>query len=168
MNTYKLTRDGVTKEIEATDERSAWRAFDAPEQSVEVIDGGMGEPKKKRFKVTWGDIVKEVIAVHNDDAWSQFVGDSTDSMEYKYPNLHTRIIEELGPADDSEESEEIADDESAPEEDAVSPVANLNADEAKDTISRMHSRNKLQEIAATDKRVTVSEAAQKRLTEIGG
>lgn len=47
-----------------------------------------------------------------------------------------------------------------------SELASLNANEAKDAISRMRSKEKLQHIANTDGRSTVKEAAQKRLEEL--
>lgn len=47
-----------------------------------------------------------------------------------------------------------------------SPVSASTADEAKDRISRMRSVEKLQEVIASDPRVTVVEAARKRLEDI--
>lgn len=52
------------------------------------------------------------------------------------------------------------------EEEETSEVSDMNADEAKDAISRMRSTDKLQHIAENDKRKTVQEAAQKRLDEL--
>lgn len=52
-----------------------------------------------------------------------------------------------------------------------SPVADLNADEAKDKISRMTSEDKLKSIESHDPRTTVQKAAQDRLAglkEIAG
>lgn len=47
-----------------------------------------------------------------------------------------------------------------------SPVADENAPDAIDRISRMRSKDRLQEIADTDPRVSVQEAAKKRLEEM--
>lgn len=58
------------------------------------------------------------------------------------------------------------DDAEGSEEDQ-SEVADMNADEAKDAISRMRSKDKLENIVLTDKRKTVQDAAQKRLDELG-
>lgn len=51
--------------------------------------------------------------------------------------------------------------------DEKSELADMNADEAKDAISRMRSKEKLGHIAANDSRSTVKQAAQKRLEELG-
>jgi hypothetical protein len=51
---------------------------------------------------------------------------------------------------------------------AQSDVADMNADEAKDSISRMRSKEKLQNICETDKRKSVKEAAEARIKEIDG
>lgn len=48
-----------------------------------------------------------------------------------------------------------------------SPVDSDTADEAKDKISRMRDKDKLQSIAANEKRPTVADAAKKRLAELG-
>lgn len=49
----------------------------------------------------------------------------------------------------------------------TSEVANLTVTEAADKISRMRSKEHLQSIADTDKRQGVTEAAKKRLAELG-
>ena len=51
-------------------------------------------------------------------------------------------------------------------ESAESPVANDNAHEAVEKIANMRSKDKLHGIADNDHRVTVQEAAKKRLAEI--
>lgn len=53
------------------------------------------------------------------------------------------------------------------EESSPSPVEEAAANEAKDEISRMRSKEKLQEIADKDQRPSVRMAAKKRLEEIG-
>jgi hypothetical protein len=52
------------------------------------------------------------------------------------------------------------------DEELESPLADANADEAIDRISRMRSPEKLQEVIDTDPRVTVQEAARRRLAEL--
>lgn len=49
-----------------------------------------------------------------------------------------------------------------------SPVGDQTAEEAKDHISRMRSSEKLQDVIDNDPRVTVVEAARKRLDELSG
>lgn len=66
--------------------------------------------------------------------------------------------------DDEEEDNEELDEE---DDDGVeSPLADAHADEAIDRIGRMRSAEKLQEIIGSDTRVTVQEAARKRLAEL--
>lgn len=67
--------------------------------------------------------------------------------------------------DDSDEDDEEGE-EGTEGTEAKSPLADLPADEAKDKISRMTSIPRLEATAANDKRVTVQEAAQKRLDEL--
>jgi hypothetical protein len=50
--------------------------------------------------------------------------------------------------------------------DEKSPVADLNAQEAKESIANMRSVEKLEQIALTDTRSTVAEAATKRLEDL--
>lgn len=64
---------------------------------------------------------------------------------------------------------ETAASESPPEQEAEqSPLADDSAVEAIDKISRMRSTEKLEEILASDERVTVQEAALRRLEELQG
>ena len=52
-------------------------------------------------------------------------------------------------------------------EDEDSPVDNVTAAEAIEKIAHMRSKDKLQAIADSDQRVTVQDAAKKRLQELG-
>lgn len=102
------------------------------------------------YQVAWGDETKVVTAETENDAWAKFAESS--ELATRHPKLHEREIVEL---EDVVLAEPVA-----------SPVANLTADEAKDHISRMRSVEKLEEIIASDSRVTVVEAAHKRLAEL--
>jgi hypothetical protein len=172
--TFKVTQGDESRDIQAANKREALRRFENDDQRVEaelvtgderipgLLPSGTSEPSKRRYKVTWGEIVREVVAVHKDDAWSQFVGGKTDTQEWKFPNLYERVIEDLGPADDGGKTEpaDVESDESPVEGDSVA--------DAKDKILRMRSVEKLQEIAANDHRVSVRDAASKRLQELTG
>lgn len=108
-----------------------------------------------RYEVTWGEESSVVAAPNEKDAWSKFV--EGHDLAAKHPELHERVIEVV------EEAEVVEDEESTEQ----SPVVDQTADEARDHISRMRSAEKLQEIIDTDQRVTVQEAARKRLAELG-
>lgn len=68
-------------------------------------------------------------------------------------SANTRIVEQS--QDVSDESVEVE-----------SPVVEETAQDAIDRISRMRSAEKLQEIIDTDQRITVTEAAERRLAEL--
>lgn len=176
MLKFKVTRGKTVQDVEAANEREALRRFQAdnpinpleptaaPPTAKLVED--LGEPLKKRYLVKWGEVEREVVAVHEDDAWSQFVGNKTDADEWRHPNLHKRIITELGPAEEADKP--AAKREADADETGVSPVADLSADDARDHIGRMRSPELLQDVIDYDQRVTVQNAATKRLEEIGG
>lgn len=168
MNRYKATRGDISEEIEAANLSAARRKFlvknPGLDPELEVI-GELPAPVKRRYRVTWGELTAEVLAVHEDDAWSQFCGSNTDTQLYKFPNLHPRIIECL----DGEGNAEYGDaGTKKAKADTKSPVEDSNAHDAADSISRMHSVDKLNEIIAADKRATVVAAAKNRLSELGG
>lgn len=167
MNKYRVTRGDVSRDIEAANEAEARRKFDAPEitTNVEVIEGNLAPPPKNLYRVTWGPDVREVVAVHEDDAWSQFVGGDEDSIAYKYPQTYQRVVENLGPVETDQPESQPTDEAAA---DQTSPVASMDAAEAKDHISRMRSQEQLRAIAASEKRATVAKAAETRLAELGG
>lgn len=96
---------------------------------------------------------------------------------------HTVLVESKAPVlkpEGSNQAKQLGADVEVPKKDAPeegegsddngesSEVADVNADEAKDVISRMRSTDKLQHIADNDKRKTVKEAAEARLTELKG
>lgn len=111
----------------------------------------------KSYQVTWGSVAAVVIAADETEAWANFC--QKHDLASRQPKLFEREIVEI----DADQAEAVA--ASAP---ATSPVAGQNADEAIDHINRMRSADKLQEIIDADTRVTVTEAARRRLTEIGG
>lgn len=156
MNKYKVTSGDVTRVVEAANEAAARRKFSDVPTTVTVVEL-LGEPEKCRYRVTWGDETREVEALNETDAWTQFVGENTDSEAYKRPATHHKIIEKLD--DEKPKSHK-------PVEGKVSPVVNESAELAIDNISRMRSREHLQEIIAYDTRSTVAAAAKKRLAEL--
>lgn len=74
------------------------------------------------------------------------------------------------PADSVPKSpeDEEATSRAAGDEEDKSEVADMNVDEAKDAVSRMRSREKLQNISRTDKRKGVKDAVEQRLQELEG
>jgi hypothetical protein len=172
--TYQVSRGDQTRQIQASNKREALRRFEHDDQRVEaeLVKGdetvpglipasGNTAPEKRRYRVTWGDDSREVVAVHKDDAWSQFIGNQENHLAYKFPKLYERIVEDLGPADDGGVQ-------AAQQGGETSPVEEEGAAEAKDEISRMRSADKLKAIAANDHRATVRKAAEDRLKEING
>ncbi len=109
----------------------------------------------KTFCVTWGEEKACVYAEDANEAWALFV--KGNEVCTKHPNLYPRTIKEVT-------EQPVA----ASSDVAVSPVADMKVDEAKDHIGRMRSPEKLQEIIDADKRSSVVDAARNRLTELGG
>lgn len=173
MNKYKVTLGKVTREYEAPNPTAARLQFSREEELADVpevtlVEEGV-EPVKRRYKVTWGIESREVVAVHKDDAWSQFVGGREDTEMYKHPNAHQRIIEDLGPVEEEGAKKKKKAKANLLDPDApvvLSPVIDQTVELAKDNISRMRSVEHLQQIVASDPRKTVVEAAEKRLTEL--
>jgi hypothetical protein len=186
MNKYKVTiGDNKAVEVEAANEAEATRKAMAPlavapvqptlgPVKVELVEA-LPESPKHRYRVAWGDETKEVIAVHVSDAWTQFVGGNEDSIAYKMPGLHERVIEDLGPVEDEAAAKKRAARGESHGKTVIpgdhphvghSPVVNDTADLAIDKISRMRSEDQLHEIVNSDPRSTVVSAAKRRLTEL--
>lgn len=53
------------------------------------------------------------------------------------------------------------------DDEAESPVSDTNADEAIEAVGKMRSRDRLQHVINNDPRVTVKEAAKRRLAALG-
>lgn len=162
MNKYNVTRGEESREIVAANDREALRRFGAQSgdgAKANVVEANLADPPKHRYRVSWADEVREVEAVHEDDAWSQFIGGNENHPAYKQPKAFPRVIECL-----DEECNTEADSQS----DEESPVAGESVADAKDKISRMRSVEKLQAIAANDPHVSLQAAAKARLEEIKG
>ena len=106
-----------------------------------------------RYQVTWGDESATVDADNESDAWAEFCKSNT--LAQQHPKAFERDVVEI---DEVEPAEEVV----------VSPVFDQNAIDARDSISRMTSVEKLQAIVDTDPRITVVEAAKHRLESLHG
>jgi hypothetical protein len=114
----------------------------------------------KMYKVEWGEDCKCVHANDAAEAWAKFC--EAHPIAIRHPRLYEQIVTEVTPHEASVLAS--SGDESSENE---SPVEGESANEAKDEISRMRSKEKLQDIADNDPRPTVRASATKRLEEIG-
>lgn len=114
----------------------------------------------KAYTVKWGEEEEvNVFAETEQDAWAAYC--EQNDLARKHPNLNERTITEVVSSSSSASSGTEAADATV-----VSPVINDTADVAINNISRMRSPERLQEVIDHDPRVTVVNAARKRLVEI--
>lgn len=146
-------------------------------------------PEKKAKKVadSWGNTVrgkslkdKAVVAAKKEDGKVEEGETTTETRSSTQSSIpdHTVLIENKAPVlkEGNKDAKKLGADVEVSaegniegEEDTTpdaSEVANLNAGDATDKISRMQSQEKLQHIVDTDTRKTVKEAATKRLEEL--
>lgn len=129
------------------------------------------KPDLRTYHVEWGQEAADVTAENEYDAWAKFCDGHTQAQ--RHPNAFERKITEIGgegPAPEDvlrgAEPSEAAETQQPEVESDESPVDQLPAHDAIDRISRMRSRDRLNEIIANDQRQTVVHAARRRLGEL--